>query len=70
MAASASPACRTRGSILCLPSGVHGWEPANADALTTADFARVIDEAGDIEILLVGMGRELRPLPPKRCARR
>ncbi len=53
-----------RGSILCLPSGVHGWEPANADALTTADFARVIDEAGDIEILLVGMGKELRPLPP------
>jgi uncharacterized protein len=22
-----------RGSILCLPSGIHGWEPADAGAL-------------------------------------
>jgi uncharacterized protein len=52
-----------RGSILCLPSGVHGWEPADPNALTPDDFARIIAEAGDIEILLVGMGKELRPLP-------
>lgn len=53
-----------RGSILCLPSGVHGWEPVDANALTADDFARVIAEAEGIEILLVGMGRELKPLPP------
>lgn len=52
-----------RGSILCLPSGVHGWQPADTGALVAADFWRVIDEADDIEIVLVGMGTELRPLP-------
>src|SRR4051794_26127539 len=52
-----------RGSIMCLPSGIHGWEPADATALTVADFDRLLAEAGDVEILLVGMGRDLRPLP-------
>src|SRR5690606_35162997 len=52
-----------RGSLLCLPSGVHGWEPADPLALTAEDFERVIAEAQGIQILLVGMGNELRPLP-------
>ncbi len=52
-----------RGSILCLPSGVHGWEPADPAALAVEDFARVLAEAADIEILLVGCGQDLRPLP-------
>lgn len=52
-----------RGSILCLPSGIHGWEPDDGAALTEADFARVLAEAGDIDILLVGTGKDLRPLP-------
>jgi uncharacterized protein len=51
-----------KGSLLCLPSGVHGWEPGDASALKPADFSRVIAEAKDIQILLVGMGREIRPL--------
>jgi len=50
-----------RGSILCLPSGVHGWQPH--DALIVDDFARVLAEAGSIEILLVGTGNTLEPLP-------
>lgn len=52
-----------RGSILCLPSGIYGWDPADPQALKPADFARLLAEAGDVEILLVGMGKELRPLP-------
>jgi len=52
-----------RGSLLCLPSGIHGWEPADAAALTADDLAPVLAEAADIEILLVGTGRELRRLP-------
>lgn len=52
-----------RGSILCLPSGIHGWEPADPNALTPDDFARIIEEASGIEILLVGMGSDLKPLP-------
>ncbi|MEP4422757.1 MAG: MTH938/NDUFAF3 family protein, partial [Nitratireductor sp.] len=49
-----------RGSILCVPSGIHGWEPA---ALAEADFDRILAEAQDIELLLVGTGVELKPLP-------
>lgn len=52
-----------RGSVLCLPSGIYGWEPADPAALSAADFARVVDEAAKVQILLVGTGRELRPLP-------
>jgi uncharacterized protein len=52
-----------RGSILCLPSGIHGWEPRDRGALVEADFDRLIAESADIEILLVGMGPDLRPLP-------
>ena len=52
-----------KGSLLCLPSGVYGWEPADAERLVAADFERLLAEAGDVEILLVGMGRELRRLP-------
>ena len=50
-----------RGSILCLPSGIHGWEPAHRERWTIADFDRVLAEADAIEILLVGSGPDLRP---------
>ena len=53
-----------RGSILCLPSGIHGWEPGDAAALGLEDFERVFQQAEKIEILLVGTGMELKPLPP------
>jgi|SRR6185312_3861832 len=52
-----------RGSLLCLPSGIYGWEPADPLALVAEDFARVLAEAAEIQILLVGTGSELRPLP-------
>jgi uncharacterized protein len=52
-----------RGSILCLPSGVYGWEPAVPLDLKPADFAKVLAEAEAVEILLVGTGKDLRRLP-------
>ncbi len=51
-----------RGSILCLPSGIHGWDKQEGSPLTLADLQRVLDEAGEIEVLLVGTGKEIRPL--------
>lgn len=54
-----------RGSILCLPSGIYGWEKTEGTPLTVADLQRVLDEAGEIEVLLVGTGKEIRPLPPE-----
>lgn len=54
-----------RGSILCLPSGIHGWDKQDGSPLTLDDLHRVLDEAGDIEVLLVGTGKEIRPLAPE-----
>lgn len=52
-----------RGSILCLPSGIHGWALEEGDPLSPEAFERVIAEAQGIEVLLVGTGKDLRPLP-------
>ncbi len=51
-----------RGSILCLPSGIHGWEPEGR--IDRETLARVFDEAEEIEVLLVGTGQEMMPLAP------
>ncbi len=51
-----------RGSLLCLPSGIHGWEAVEGDAIDQAALRRVFDEAKDIEVLLVGTGTEIRLL--------
>lgn len=51
------------GSILCLPSGIHGWDDVAAVSdLSPLTFARVLEQAGDIEVLLIGTGAELKPL--------
>lgn len=52
-----------RGSLLCLPSGIHGWQARDGDELTVALFEKVLAEAGDIEVLLVGTGMQIRRLP-------
>ena len=53
-----------RGSILALPSGIHAWDAKEFDALDAQSFDRVLGEpAGTIEILLIGTGEILRPLP-------
>lgn len=52
-----------RGSLLCLPSGIHGWEVKEGDPLEAEAFARVMADAGQIEVLLIGTGQNLRPIP-------
>ena len=51
------------GSILCLPSGIYGWTLSDENLLSISDIARILDEAASVEILLFGMGRDLRPIP-------
>ncbi|WP_439272410.1 Mth938-like domain-containing protein [Pseudochrobactrum sp. HB0163] len=52
-----------RGSLLCLPSGIHGWEPKRPPVLAADDLAMILEQANDIEILLVGTGMELHRIP-------
>jgi uncharacterized protein len=54
-----------RGGILCLPSGVYGWKDAPApDGVDETSLAAVLAESDFIEILLIGTGAVLVPLPP------
>ncbi|WP_306028893.1 Mth938-like domain-containing protein [Stappia sp. MMSF_3263] len=51
-----------RGSILCVPSGIYGFQATSASELDTAALEKVFEEAADIEVLLVGTGEGLVPL--------
>ncbi|MER2264435.1 Mth938-like domain-containing protein [Methylobacterium oxalidis] len=52
-----------RGSILALPSGVRAWEVTEASAIDRDALRPVQAEAGAIELLLVGTGLDIVPLP-------
>lgn len=54
------------GPVLLLPRGVAHWAPAAP--LGPACFAAVLAEAGQIDILLVGAGADVAPLPPATLA--
>jgi len=59
-----------RGGLLCLPSGIHGWQAPAPEELGKESLAAVFGEGEGIEILLVGTGRFLVPLTPalrERC---
>ena len=51
-----------RGSILALPSGIESWAVADALRIMPDEIARLIDEAGAIDILLIGTGETLEHL--------
>ena len=58
-----------RGSLLCLPSGIYGWDAPAAGVPDEPSLAKVFAEAEGIEILLVGTGPALAPLPAALKAR-
>lgn len=48
-----------KGSLLCLPSGMHKWEVTSADEITLASLQPVFDAAVDLDVLLVGLGKDI-----------
>ena len=58
-----------RGAILCVPSGIYGWAPKSFDEISEETLARVLDEAGDIDILLIGAGAGPQRIRPAMAAR-
>jgi len=44
-----------RGSLLCLPDGMHGWHPTGAASLKADDFALVLQDRL-VPVLLLGTG--------------
>lgn len=52
-----------RGSLLLLPSGIYGWPMSEGEPLTVESLAKVLADSRQIEVLLVGTGATLRPIP-------
>ncbi|MGN6487541.1 MAG: Mth938-like domain-containing protein [Devosia sp.] len=48
-----------KGSLLCLPTGMHKWDVTSPAEITLASLQPVFDAADDIDVLLVGLGRDI-----------
>lgn len=53
-----------RGSLLCLPTGMHAWSVKDAAELTRENLAEVFAAAADIDVLLIGLGTEMSRIDP------
>jgi uncharacterized protein len=53
-----------RGSLLCLPSGMHAWSVDDPGRLTLETLAPVMALADEIDVLLIGLGRDIRAIDP------
>lgn len=50
-----------RGSLMCIPSGVYGWDPDCFEEITDAALAQILEESDGIEVLLIGTGDDMQP---------
>jgi uncharacterized protein len=48
-----------KGSLLCLPTGMHKWEVTSPAEITLESLRPVFEAAADIDVLLVGLGNEI-----------
>jgi len=54
-----------RGSLLCLPGGMLGWSVTTAAEITLESLTPVLASAGDIDVLMIGLGHDIAGLAPK-----
>jgi uncharacterized protein len=54
-----------KGSILCLPDGIHGWAVQAHGDVTLASMGPLLEPANKVPILLFGMGRVLAAPSPE-----
>ena len=52
-----------RGSLLCLPTGMHGWDVTTPAEITLESLAPVFAAAADIDVLMIGLGHDITGLP-------
>jgi len=48
-----------RGSLLCLPTGMHAWAATKPSEITLENLQPVFDAADQIDVLLVGLGKDI-----------
>ncbi|MBX3522400.1 MAG: hypothetical protein KF807_04240 [Xanthobacteraceae bacterium] len=59
-----------RGSLLIVPSGIYAWNVFVPQEIDIAALARVFSEADEIDLLMIGSGRDPFALPAglrERC---
>lgn len=59
-----------RGSLLIVPSGIYAWNVFTPQEITEHSLTRVFAEAGEIDLLMIGSGRDPAVLVPalrERC---
>ena len=53
-----------KGSLLCLPSGMHAWPVTSAADLTLESLQPVLELADSIDVLLIGLGTDIVAIDP------
>ena len=53
-----------RGSLLCLPTGMHAWDVDEPGALTLQSLSAVLEAADRIDVLMIGLGHDIVALDP------
>jgi len=48
-----------RGSLLCLPTGMHAWDVRAPSEITRESLQPVFDAADQIDVLLIGLGNNI-----------
>lgn len=59
-----------RGSLLIVPSGIYAWDVFAPQEISEQSLARVFAQATEIDLLMIGSGRDPIALPAKlreRC---
>ena len=51
-----------RGSLLCLPTGMHGWDVSTPAEITVESLAPLLAAAADIDVLMIGLGHDVTGL--------
>ncbi len=54
-----------KGSLLCLPSGMHAWRIEEAEQINAQTLAPVLEQSGDIDVLFVGLGQDIAFFSPE-----
>ncbi|KQT48911.1 hypothetical protein ASG43_08710 [Aureimonas sp. Leaf454] len=58
-----------RGSILCLPSGIYGWEATAGEPFSGERLLKLFEEADELKFVLFGTGADIRRIPPALAER-
>jgi uncharacterized protein len=51
-----------KGSLLCLPTGMHKWDVTIPADITLESLQPVFEAAADLDVLLIGLGKDIAGL--------